>query len=71
MKVYLRLKYGREQVIDGDAKIIDDFAGSYGKAIISKEGFFRVAINYFNVLLASRYFLAVENAEDLNQSPLL
>ncbi len=56
MRMYLRLKYANGSLCDGDTEIIDRFAKQVGPTIRKKNGFFRSTINYFNLLLASRYF---------------
>ncbi|NOT75812.1 MAG: hypothetical protein HOP08_12870 [Cyclobacteriaceae bacterium] len=61
MTVYLRLKYGRGTLREGDAEIIHQFGNSKASAIRKTKGFFKVALNYFNIVLASRYFLQSEN----------
>jgi hypothetical protein len=57
MTVYLRLKYGRGTLRDGDEEIINNFAKVAGSSVRKTKGFFRLALNYFNIVLASRYFL--------------
>jgi hypothetical protein len=61
MRMYLRLKYANGNLRDGDTEIIDRFAKQVGPSIRKKNGFFRSTINYFNLLLASRYFQQPEN----------
>jgi protein-glutamine gamma-glutamyltransferase len=56
MRMYLRLKYANGSLRDGDTEIIDRFAKQVGPSIRKKNGFFRSTINYFNLLVASRYF---------------
>jgi protein-glutamine gamma-glutamyltransferase len=56
MRMYLRLKYANGSLREGDAQLIDRFAKQVGGSIRKKNGFFRSVINYFNLLLASRYF---------------
>jgi protein-glutamine gamma-glutamyltransferase len=56
MRMYLRLKYANGNVLEGDAQVIDRFAQQVGGAIRRKNGFLRTVINYFNILLATRYF---------------
>ena len=55
MRLYLRLKYANGNLRQGDDIIIDQFARTIGSAIRKKIGF-GLFINYFNVLLALRYF---------------
>lgn len=55
MRLYLRLKYANGSLRQGDDIIIDQFARTVGSAIRKKIGF-HLVINYFNVLLALRYF---------------
>ena len=66
MTVYLRLKYGRGTLREGDAGIINKFGSNAGSSIRRTKGFFKVALNYFNIVLASRYFLPSDNNESEN-----
>ncbi len=68
MKVYLRLKYGNGAMLAGDQETILQFARAMGKGIRTKTGIFRMAINYFNLMLASRYFMKPEGTESENQT---
>ena len=70
MHIYLRLKYGRGTFLPGDTDTINRFAGEFGPAVRKAKGFFTLTGNYFNILLASRYFLRSEKNEYENQSPL-
>jgi transglutaminase-like putative cysteine protease len=65
MKVYLRLKYSKEKSLPEDDEVIERFAKKVGPAIRRKTGFFTLLGHYFNILLASRYFLRSENPDDL------
>jgi protein-glutamine gamma-glutamyltransferase len=69
MRVYLRLKYSNGSFRPGDDAIINGFAKTVGTSIRRKNGFFKSAVNYFNVLLALRYFQQPEKAE--NETPQL
>ena len=70
MHIYLRLKYGIGTFLPGDTDTINRFAGGFGPAVRQTKGFFAVAVNYLNILLASRYFMRSEKNEYENQSPL-
>jgi hypothetical protein len=70
MHVYLRLKYGPGTLLTGDKEIINKFAASYGASINKRAGFFRIILNYFNLLLAGRYFFRSEKIELQNQTSL-
>lgn len=70
MHIYLRLKYGVGTFLPGDMDTISRFAGGFGPAVRKTNGFFTLAMNYFNILLASRYFTQSEKNEQENQSPL-
>ena len=70
MHVYLRLKYGNSTLVQGDVETIDRFAHAFGPALRKAKGFFTLLLNYFNLLLASRYFLQSEKIEYENQSIL-
>lgn len=67
MKVYLRLKYGQGGLMAGDQEIMDRFARSFASAVRGSKGFFRIVTNYFNLLLAGRYFFRSEKSELENQ----
>ena len=68
MRLYLRLKYANGNLRQGDDIIIDQFARTIGSAIRKKIGF-RLIINYFNVLLALRYFQQPQQTD--YETPLL
>ena len=68
MTTYLRLKYGNAEMLEGDREIIDRFASTFGPTIRSNKQFFPLIINYFNLLLASRYFKKTANNEYDNQT---
>lgn len=70
MHIYLRLKYGRGTFLPGDTDTINRFAGEFGPAVRKAKGFFTLTGNYFNILLASRYFLRSEKNEYKTQSSL-
>jgi len=63
MSVYLRLKYAKGTLRDGDSEIIKKFDSSKGSAIRKSKGIARVMFNYFNIALASRYFFQSEYNE--------
>ena len=56
MRLYLRLKYANGTLREGDAEIINRFGKNVSSSIRTKFGFFKSALNYFNVLRASRFF---------------
>jgi len=56
MLVYLRLKYGSGKIEPNDKDIISIFSNSYGKRIGKSIGLFKLFLNYFNLMLASRFF---------------
>ena len=68
MRLYLRLKYANGNLRQGDDISIDQFARTIGSAIRKKIGF-RLIINYFNVLLALRYFQQPQQTD--YETPLL
>ena len=55
MHLYLRLKYSQKIPQPGDSAAINQFANRVGFSIRKKSGIFSI-FNYFNVLLALRYF---------------
>jgi protein-glutamine gamma-glutamyltransferase len=56
MLIYLRLKYTNAPVSPEHEEIINRFAKGVGPAIRRSNGIFRRVFNYFNLLLALRYF---------------
>lgn len=68
MRVYLRLKYGNATIQDSDREIITRFAMQLKPSIRRKNGFFKVTVSYFNLLLASRYFFRTNHTESENQT---
>ncbi|HZX75288.1 MAG TPA: hypothetical protein VFE57_12755, partial [Cyclobacteriaceae bacterium] len=69
MRLYLRLKYSSGSLREGDQEIINQLAKNTGPSIRKKNGFFRSIFNYFNILLALRYFQQPEKTE--NEIPSL
>jgi len=63
MHMYLRLKYSGSSLRAEDAEIIHHLAKTTGSSIRHKNGFFRSTINYFNLLLALRYFQQPEKTD--------
>jgi transglutaminase-like putative cysteine protease len=63
MRIYLRLKYANGSFRAGDEVTINTFAKNVGASIRKKNGLFRTIINYFNLLLALRYFQQPEKTE--------
>ncbi|CAN5472660.1 hypothetical protein BH09BAC3_BH09BAC3_34250 [soil metagenome] len=63
MRVYLRLKYAKGTLRDDDAHIINHFASAAGPSVRKSKGTGKVILNYFNLALASRYFLQSEYNE--------
>jgi hypothetical protein len=63
MRVYLRLKYAKGSLREGDAEIISRFASTSGPSVRKAKGTGKVILNYFNIALASRYFLQSEYNE--------
>ncbi len=68
VRVYLRLKYSTSSITPEDTEIINRFAENAGPSVRKKNGVFRSAVNYFNVLLASRYFQSPQKTDYENPS---
>ena len=69
MNVYLRLKYGNGSLKAGDDDTINRFAQSMRPAVRKKTGIIKMALCYFNILRASRYFMKPEEEpESENQT---
>jgi transglutaminase-like putative cysteine protease len=66
MRIYLRMKYANGNLRPEDINVIDHFMKTTGSSIRKKKGFFRSAINYFNILLALRYFQKPEKTDHEN-----
>ncbi|HRI79137.1 MAG TPA: transglutaminase domain-containing protein, partial [Cyclobacteriaceae bacterium] len=71
MNVYLRLKYGKGTLISGDEETINRFARTLGPSIRKGIGLMKTILNYFNILLASRYFMKPLAPEQENQTQSL
>ena len=69
MHVYLRLKYGNGNLQEGDSETINRFVQTVRPAVRTNIGFFSMALSYFNILQASRYFIKPEEPETENQIP--
>jgi protein-glutamine gamma-glutamyltransferase len=63
MRLYLRLKYSSGQAHQEDAATLDQFAKQVGSSIRKKIGITRTIINYFNMLLALRYFQSPQKTD--------
>jgi hypothetical protein len=63
MRIYLRLKYSKANLRPEDTTVINQFAEAVGSSIRKKFGVFRIILNYFNILLALRYFQQPEKSE--------
>lgn len=63
MRVYLRLKYSNSSLRDEDQAIIQQLAKETGPSVRRKNGLFKSTINYFNLLLALRYFQQPEKTD--------
>jgi len=63
MRLYLRLKYSAGKLYQEDVLTLNHFAKQVGSSIRKKNGIVRTAINYFNVLLALRYFQSPQKTD--------
>ena len=67
MRTYLRMKYAQGNLRGEDFDVINKFSKNVGTAIRKKNGFFKTALNYFNVLRAIRYFQESTGTSDFEQ----
>ena len=68
MHLYLRLKYSKGTLQEGDAEHLNRFNKNIGSSIHKKFGFSKTALNYLNVLRASRYIQPPQKFDYENQS---